>query len=233
MKEKYFRLRDAGLCWEDLWLMSGNRGFEPDSTVSGLLEQLRSDAEEICRPSWCYEIYDSIECGRDFLAAGGGTLHCGPVIAPFLGDADRLVVYTATAGREYAGYCRSIEESGDVALAYFADMAGSAIAECAAEMLVDEIDALCGSLGMKRSNTYSPGNCGWDVSDQHNLFALLPDSPCGISLMPSGLMVPDKSVSGIIALGKDMERRPSRCALCKRTDCHRRLYNRRISRINR
>ncbi|MCK7517168.1 MAG: hypothetical protein MZV64_05325 [Ignavibacteriales bacterium] len=36
--------------------------------------------------------------------------------------------------------------------------------------------------GLKTTNRFSPGYCGWHVSEQHNLFRLVPDNYCGITL---------------------------------------------------
>jgi len=56
--------------------------------------------------------------------------------------------------------------------------------------------------GKKITNRYSPGYCGWDVTEQHKLFQLMPENYCGIKLTPSALMDPVKSISGIIGIGK-------------------------------
>ena len=76
--------------------------------------------------------------------------------------------------------------------------------------------------GLRISNSYSPGYCGWNVAEQHRLFALLPERPCGIELGRSALMKPEKSVSGIIALGREVEKRPYGCAICNRRNCYKR-----------
>lgn len=136
-------------------------------------------------------------------------------------------------GLDLEDYCRSLEAAGDIARAFFADIIGSAIAESTGALLYDEVVKLCGDMGMQMSNTYCPGNCGWDVMDQHALFKLLPPEPCGIELTESGLMVPVKSISGIIGAGREMKKSPSRCAICKRKNCHMRKYNSMVAARNR
>jgi hypothetical protein len=77
------------------------------------------------------------------------------------------------------------------------DSAGSAAAEEAADALERRILAeqgLARSGGASRRR-FSPGYGGWPVTAQKQLFARLPHEEIGVSLLPSCLMVPRKSVS--------------------------------------
>ena len=76
--------------------------------------------------------------------------------------------------------------------------------------------------GYNISNSYSPGYCGWDVSEQRLLFSLLPQGFCGVQLLPSCLMLPLKSVSTVVAIGPDVTYEPYRCNICRKRDCYRR-----------
>jgi hypothetical protein len=51
---------------------------------------------------------------------------------------------------------------------------------------------------------FSPGYCGWHVTGQKKLFAALHPEEIDITLTPSCLMKPLKSISGVIIAG-DME----------------------------
>ena len=78
---------------------------------------------------------------------------------------------------------------------YIADSLGSIIAEKAADCMEEELAAFIEKRGWKHTNRYSPGYCGWHVSEQQKLFSLFPvASPCGIQLTDSSLMIPIKSV---------------------------------------
>ena len=69
-------------------------------------------------------------------------------------------------------------------------------------------------LALNSTNRYSPGYCGWHVSEQHKFFAFLPQNYCGIELSDSALMKPVKSVSAIIGIGKDCSKRKTTIVLC-------------------
>ena len=77
--------------------------------------------------------------------------------------------------------------------------------------------------GLETSNFYSPGHRDWNISEQMNLFSLLPDNFCGVTLSKSLLMNPIKSVSGIIGVGKSLKQNRYQCNLCNDMNC---LYGR-------
>jgi hypothetical protein len=102
---------------------------------------------------------------------------------------------------------------------YVYDVLGSAIAEAAADRLQEVIAWEAANGGEKITNRYSPGYCHWDVADQHSLFSLLGDSPCGITLTSSALMKPVKSISGLIGIGPKVHYRDYQCSRCRFKNC--------------
>ena len=100
---------------------------------------------------------------------------------------------------------------------------GSVLAEACVARLEQQLDS---DLNVPHTLPYSPGYCGWRVTEQHLLFGMLPDRPCGIELTESSLMYPIKSVSGIIGIGSRVERKPYGCAICRNTACYKRRTSR-------
>jgi hypothetical protein len=108
---------------------------------------------------------------------------------------------------------------GDPITGYIYDMLGSLVADAAADLIQEDLEKIILQGGRKITNRYSPGYCGWDVSEQHKLFLLLPDNYCGIRLTESALMNPIKSISGIIGIGEKVRFNPYPCTLCEMTNC--------------
>ncbi len=73
--------------------------------------------------------------------------------------------------------------------------------------------------GLHVTNRYSPGYCGWSVAEQGMLFSFLPKNFCDIRLTESSLMIPLKSVSGIIGIGKELRRKGYKCDFCDIANC--------------
>ena len=105
---------------------------------------------------------------------------------------------------------------------FIADALGSVIAEKTADRMEEALQESIGKLGWRHTNRFSPGYCEWHVSQQQQLFPLFKGETCGVSLTESSLMVPIKSVSGIIGLGSRVRRLDYTCGLCNLKDCFRR-----------
>jgi cobalamin-dependent methionine synthase I len=102
---------------------------------------------------------------------------------------------------------------------YIFDIVGTEIVEAAADLMQGDLEKNMRDSGKKITNRYSPGYCGWDVTEQHKLFQLMPENYCGIKLTPSALMDPIKSISGIIGIGENVKNNPYTCRLCNQNDC--------------
>ena len=104
-----------------------------------------------------------------------------------------------------------------------ADALATAAVERCADVLERDLQASIDKLGWRHTNRFSPGYCQWDVAQQHLLVPMLGEpNPCGIRLTDGALMWPVKSVSGIIGLGKVVQRQGYRCANCQYPNCFRR-----------
>ena len=58
------------------------------------------------------------------------------------------------------------------------------------EKMQSEIEDLYKQSGLKITHRYSPGYCGWPVSDQQKLFSFFPQHFAGITLSDSSVMSP-------------------------------------------
>lgn len=132
---------------------------------------------------------------------------------------DSLAVILSTAGAEIGIRARKAMSEGDPLTGYIYDIVGSLVVDAAADLVKSELERIILSDGMKITNLYSPGYCGWDVSEQHKLFRLVPYNFCGIRLTDSALMDPVKSLSGIIGIGEKVRFNRHTCRLCNMKDC--------------
>lgn len=160
------------------------------------------------------------------VSVADGVLVCGEtefavdrIIAAQLRHCDAMAVFAATAGAAVERWSRRSSDDGDPLTGYILDVVGSEIAEAAANWLEARFDAGLRAQALGSTNRYSPGYCGWNVAEQKKLFALLPPEFCGITLTESSLMLPIKSVSGIIGIGKDARKEGYQCAACEDEDC--------------
>ena len=146
----------------------------------------------------------------------------GKIIERQLKGAEAYALFICTAGQEYEDYMRRLKEEGDMVRVFIADALGSVIAEKTADRMEEMLQESIDKLGWRHTNRFSPGYCGWHVSQQQLLFPMFRGETCGVSLTESSLMVPIKSVSGIIGLGQTVKRLDYTCGLCDFKQCYKR-----------
>jgi hypothetical protein len=149
----------------------------------------------------------------------------GAVIASNIKGSEYIAFFLATAGNTISEKMQESNLSRHYMKAYVYDIVGSEIAECACDVIQSLIETEAKTLGLSITHRYSPGYCGWDVGEQFTLFSFLPEDFCGITLTKSALMVPVKSVSGIVGIGEKAAKRNSGCAICNMTTCYKRQKN--------
>lgn len=197
----------------------------PGPDILVMLDNVLKTAAGLCSPKAMYGICPGKSLSSYRIEADGLVFHPGKIIADNLAGSDRFCFFVATAGREYEDYRNSLRKTGNLVLEFIADAVGSVIAEACVSRLQK---LLSSTLDVPFTYPYSPGYCGWRLVDQRLLFSLFPERPCGVELTDTCLMFPIKSVSGIIGIGKTVERKPYGCAICKNKSC----YKRRVEQVS-
>lgn len=186
----------------------------PFEAVFGLLEMppsgrhessataARTALLELARPSCVIE-----DLGGDDLAAvlaAGGCPEDSPVgaAAP---SAARRALYAVTLGAAVEQRVRALFAEGEEVAGLFLDATASCAADRASRAAVERTLGRWGVEGGLPAGTaalgFSPGYCGWPVEGQRALFEALRPGEAGITLGPSCLMEPLKSISGAILAG--------------------------------
>lgn len=215
---------DLGITPADVYTQMGYGDSTPDDTTIAETAAMLSEVEAVTCPSFCFFVTDGVlDSGNHVLSAMGRRFDIGRIISAQLRGSQRYAFFVATAGEKFEALRKATEDSGDMVKAYIADSIGSVIAEKTADRMESALGQLLAPGGWKHTNRFSPGYCGWHVSGQHDLFAMFPDGkPCGVTLTPSALMLPIKSVSGVIGLGENVRHLDYTCGLCDYKQCYKR-----------
>lgn len=199
------------------------RGRTPE-IVSHLLEETLPHVPEYAEIQCGFTILppEMIRIHGDSFACDGVTFATGQIIAKRLRKSHTFAFFVATIGPRPEQWARELMEGPESVKGYMVDAIASCLVEGTANWLEARLEEIVQPLGWKVTNRYSPGHCGWSVAQQHELFSFLPEHFCGIHLTPTALMVPIKSVSGVIGLGESVKREEYQCSLCDVEDCYRR-----------
>lgn len=153
------------------------------------------------------------------LSVSGVRFDVKKIIYAHFRKAESIAFFICTAGNKIGEYADDLMQKGDVMEGYIMDIIGSEMVEAAIDKMQNELEQILHKEGLYITSRYSPGYCGWDVSEQQKLFSLLPEKFCGVSLTTSSLMQPVKSVSGIIGIGPEVRKDGYSCRVCEIDNC--------------
>ena len=215
MTEKTLKYQELSITQTDIYDAMGYQNATPDKEVQREVQAILNDVQHWLHPRFCFFVCQAMP---DF--------DMGRIILHQLKGSEAYALFIATAGIEYESYLQRLKNEGDMVRVYIADALGSVIAEKTADMLETCLQESINKLGWHHTNRFSPGYCGWHVSQQQLLFPLFQGHTCGVRLTESSLMLPIKSVSGIIGLGKEVRRLDYTCGLCNFEKCYKRKQKR-------
>lgn len=212
---------------DEIFTILGYSDGESPEHLQDMLDEVIAEAAPLCEIRGGYKQFTDIKKldDRTRLQVDDVELNTGKTIYNQLQSAKALAVLVCTIGSRLESWSKKLINEGDFFKGYLADAVASQTVELAANKIMQHLEEEQCSRGLSVSNLFSPGYCDWHVSEQQKLFSLLPKDFCFISLTASSLMVPIKSVSGIIGIGPNVRKLDSTCRLCAKTDC---VYRRRL-----
>ncbi len=227
----------------------------PDARTLTLLAQSFEMLEELCAPKGLYATIERAAFAA--VHAGEGRNQSPAPLEEIYPRARHLALFAVTLGSAIEERIRALFDAREFALGAILDAAASEAAEQASvvieERFVDDLQSTAAAApdttalgaaaaaavpdttalgaavpgGPLRALCYSPGYCGWDLSGQRALFAALDPGRIGISLNEHSLMLPAKSISGVIVAGPAAIHRFENdyrfCAQCRPKSCRARL----------
>lgn len=210
---------DISLDMQEVYLLMGYGSHIPEEGIRQLVQNMADTLSCRITPHVGYILVNGEVTGRGELLLGNRLFNPGAIITHAMKGAERYAVFTATIGEEFDKFIRHLKDEDDMLSVFIADALGSVLAESVVSLLMKHLETMAAEEGMCISNNYSPGYCDWYLAEQKQLFSLFPENSTGITLTPSCLMLPVKSVSGIVAVGKDVKRREYGCDICKMVNC--------------
>lgn len=211
MTQKELTYQQLGIAADDVYRQMGYHGTTPDPATVSETETVADEVSRWLKARFCY-----------FVTRDRGDFQLGRIIERQLAGAEAYAFFLCTAGTEFEHYQQRLTQEGDMVRVFIADALGSVIAERCADLMEQSLQESVDKLQWHHTNRFSPGYCGWHVSQQQRLFPLFGGHTCGITLTDSSLMVPIKSVSGIVGLGRNVRRLDYTCGLCNFEKCYKR-----------
>ncbi len=141
-----------------------------------------------------------------------GTVIRSEMLSNLFSGAEEIVFTAITV----LGFDEIADAETDTLKQLFYDGWGSAVADCGHTWLRSRIKAAFSGDNLSISFPWCPGQHEVDIKLQRELFALLKPEEIGITLSPSFMMHPQKSVSSFIGIGHNAEMENLRaCDFCR------------------
>ncbi len=216
---------DLNLPLSELYRCMGYGESTPEEELCALCKEVLAEACEIARPSYHYSIFDCevkpplhVRC---YNSDGAEVeFESGKTITGLMRRSTEVAIFVATAGDEFQHWIDSEAAKGDILKSFIIDSIGSMIVEAAGDYMESVIEKQIADRSLLHTNRFSPGYCGWNITEQRKLFGILPTGVCNISLGESCLMHPIKSISGFIGIGESVITKKYGCSICNKLDCY-------------
>jgi len=195
--------------------------IEPSPRIASLLDECMGLARQLLQPAYSHVFKEIQDIRGSEVFIEDGLVLQGSSVSQLLSRCAKVAVFVLTVGGALEEMAGRMADEGLIVKAYVLDAMGSAAAEKLADMVQASIATAAGAEGLCISRRFSPGYCDWDIWQQQMVFSALGGDFAGVRLTEDCLMVPQKSVSGIIGVGPCGEgvETYSPCATCDKRNC--------------
>jgi hypothetical protein len=140
--------------------------------------------------------------GAGAVLEGGVRIGGGP-FGRFMENAFEVAIVIATVGPEVDARIDATNRDGDAFTALLMDELANWAVDQTRQEVLRTIRRGAEAAGLHVGVPISPGQSGWSVRDQKVVFALLDGGALGVTLTPSMLMTPIKTVSTAVGIGME------------------------------
>lgn len=197
------------------------QGIDPERASKRLFdtaEAVIDEAEALLKPASIYTVTDVIELEHQTVRFTGGEFQ-GSLVQKSMAGAEQLYVAVCTIGDALENRVDQLMNE-DPVKAIALDGAGISALRKVSLTVEDLISKETCALNLSQGMRAQPGQEGWPIEQQREVFKILPCDQIGVRLTESCLMLPRKSVSFVTPRGKNLSDAKAPCDFCsKRGRC--------------
>jgi len=193
----------------------------PSAGIALLIDDCIAKSLPLLQPAYACAIREVSSVRGRVSVLGDGSRFESEVVGRLLEHCQRVAVYVLTIGRHLEDMSSALAEDGYITEAYVVDSIGSSATEKLAEVVHGSISQEASALGLCASRRFSPGYCDWHIDQQRVIFGIAGGDSAGVHLTSACLMLPRKSSSGIVGLGRSdgFVEAFNPCLTCRKTVC--------------
>lgn len=160
----------------------------------------------------------------------GFSLDFSNLIINLLKGSSYLVLGVVTIGSSLENKVSEFFSQGEYCRALALDAVGTVAVENLSRYVRNLVYQEAKDRNLQTTRHFSPGYSKWDISQQKNIFRIIPADKIGVKLTDSCMMIPQKSLSWVVGVGKNITT-PSKeeghsCKTCQAENCQfRKCFN--------
>jgi hypothetical protein len=193
----------------------------PSANIAVLIDDCIAKSLPLLQPAFVSVIRDISSIDGSISVLDDGSRFESKIVGRLLEHCRRVAVYVVTIGGQIEEMSSALAEDGYITESYVVDSIGSSATEKLAEAVHERIALEASAQGLCASRRFSPGYCDWHIDQQSVLFGIAGGDSAGVHLTPAYLMLPRKSSSGIVGIGRcdDLLQTYNPCLTCRKTGC--------------
>lgn len=176
----------------------------------------RIEANDWIQPKISYDVWPIVSSGPGWLELRSGSRISSPSLSHHLPGATHLAAGVCTIGGAIEKHVSEGFAASDRLRAVMLDEIGTLTLFRLGDQLEQLMQAEAAQRGLQAGGVLSPGEDGFEISQQAAVLELARSGEIGVSQTTSGMLTPRKSVSMAVGFGIRMPRwsRGDRCARC-------------------
>ncbi|MCX5678670.1 MAG: hypothetical protein NTY76_06135 [Candidatus Omnitrophica bacterium] len=212
---------DWGWVKEILFKKEGIAAGSPGAVLDSADESI-DKARRLARPKAIFTKKAVLSYNTDSIKLAGGAEFSGKTISSYIKPAQSIYIFLVTIGPAIENEASRLMKTGESLSGYLLDRASSFAVESLADKLENHLRKEYRSKDKSVSMRLSPGYCDWPIEEQAKFDRMLDFSKIGVRLTESYMMIPQKSISGLIGIGPMglFSNVKSQCEICNmKKDC--------------
>jgi hypothetical protein len=178
-------------------------------------------ARHLAKPKIASSKKNVLDTASDSLTLDGPLPLAGRALSRSVRGSMHAYLFLVTIGSDLEETATMLMESGEQLHGYLLDRVGSFAVESLAENFEDGLRRIYKDRDMSVSMRFSPGYCDWPIEEQRKLEKALDFSLAGARLTENCMMIPKKSISGLVGVGPKglFSKKESQCVACDNKRC--------------
>lgn len=192
---------------------------KPSARIASLIDEHIENAHQLMEPAYSYITKDIEAVRRSCVFLDGSIVFESEVMARLMEQCKMVTVFLVTIGSRLEKMVLRLAEDGLVLESTVLDATGSVATEMVAEFVHGRVEEVAHAQGLCVSRRFSPGYCDWAIRQQKMIFRTMDGNSMGLRLTKECLMLPRKSISGVIGIGPRKMKNYNPCKTCNKRDC--------------